>query len=306
VADLYIAGALVQRLYQGTLNTLKSNRPVILADNVAEYVNNLYGSPKTAPTSYHDYPPCPPPFNDFFIEWNCPAGIRYPGTTTFRECGYMQAGAQVAVGGVDDMPVEIANAIGNVSQEALMRIQKNGRWHIVCVSYFTFLDGRVAPVDLTQVVLDDSGRYLHAFGQNLLRAGEKERPCSGVESVLMMALGLMQCKNVRRIDVTDEQGPALKWCRRQRVPDLRYHMLQIDPNLGHKPQHEERVTESDRAGKAFHICRGHFAHFVDDGVSNGLFGRYIFGTFWIPAHTRGSLKHGQVISTYNVKAPCNS
>jgi hypothetical protein len=37
-----------------------------------------------------------------------------------------------------------------------------------------------------------------------------------------------------------------------------------------------------------------------------LFGRRQFGTFWIPAHTRGSLEHGKVISTYNVKVPCNS
>ena len=111
--------------------------------------------------------------------------------------------------------------------------------------------------------------------------------------------GLQEC--TIDIDVTEEIGPTPKWCRRQRVPELKYHALQIDPNMGAKPRAGERKTEGDRSGKALHICRGHFAHFRDDGLSQGLFGRRRFGTFWIPAHTRGSLEHGKVISTYNVK-----
>jgi hypothetical protein len=113
----------------------------------------------------------------------------------------------------------------------------------------------------------------------------------------------MNCKNVNRLDVTKEQGPLPRWCRRQRVPELAYHTLQIDPNAGRKPRPGERETAGDRSGKALHICRGHFAHFIDDGVSQGLFGRGQFGTFWVPSHTRGSLEHGRVVSTYQILAP---
>ena len=76
--------------------------------------------------------------------------------------------------------------------------------------------------------------------------------------------------------------------------------------LGAQPRAGARKTEGDRSGKALHICRGHFAHFINDGVSTGLFGRRQFGTFWVPAHTRGSVEHGNVVSTYNVNLPCNS
>lgn len=113
----------------------------------------------------------------------------------------------------------------------------------------------------------------------------------------------MQCKNVNRLDVTETEGPAPKWCRRQRVPELKYHALQIDPNTSGKPRPGERKTEGDRSGKALHIVRGYFAHFVDDGISKGLFGRGQYGTFWVPSHARGTLSEGKVVSTYNVLAP---
>ena len=120
-----------------------------------------------------------------------------------------------------------------------------------------------------------------------------------------MTLGLLHCRNVQKVDVTSDEGPPAKWCRRQRVPELKYNVLRIDPNIGAKARADERRTEGDRSGKSLHVCRGHFAHFQDDGVSQGLFGRRQFGTFWVPAHARGSLEHGEVISTYNVKAPCS-
>ena len=63
-------------------------------------------------------------------------------------------------------------------------------------------------------------------------------------------------RNVRRIDVLTNKVQHRDGDQCQRVPDLRYHMLQIDPNLGHRPRHEERVTESDRAGKPFISAEG--------------------------------------------------
>ena len=157
-----------------------------------------------------------------------------------------------------------------------------------------------------ELVLDKKAVPTGMCNLNLL-SGQEANETNPIEiPILLHTLSFMQCKNVTPVDVTANEGPPPKWCRRQRVPELKYQALQIDPNIGAKPRTGERKTEGDRSGKALHICRGHFAHFVDDGVSRGLFGRNQFGTFWVPSHTRGSLEHGRIVSTYNVKAPCNS
>ena len=116
-------------------------------------------------------------------------------------------------------------------------------------------------------------------------------------------MGFLHCGNVGRLDATKEQGPPPKWCRRQRVPELKYQVLQIGPAGGRRPQ-DGRKTEGDRSGKALHICRGHFVHYIDDGVCKGLFGAVSTApSSWIAAHARGSLEHGKIVSTYDVRSP---
>ena len=48
--------------------------------------------------------------------------------------------------------------------------------------------------------------------------------------------------------------------------------------------------------KALHICRGHFATYTEN---NPLFGK-LKGTFWKPAHVRGSIEDGIVDKDYRV------
>lgn len=125
---------------------------------------------------------------------------------------------------------------------------------------------------------------------------------SGMFAIPLMTLAFMNCSNVARVDVTESEAPPRSWCRQQRVPELKYQAVLIDPNLEtYRPG--DRKTEGDRSGKSLHICRGHFAHYHDDGVSRGLFGKGIYGFFWIPSHVRGSSEQGTVVSTYVVKAP---
>jgi hypothetical protein len=58
----------------------------------------------------------------------------------------------------------------------------------------------------------------------------------------------------------------------------------------------EGNIESEGLKRALHICRGHFSTYSEE---KPLFGR-VAGTFWIPAHTRGQIKEGVVISDYKV------
>ena len=38
-------------------------------------------------------------------------------------------------------------------------------------------------------------------------------------------------------------------------------------------------------------------------TSTGYFGRQVYGTYWIPECECGDEKNGEVVTTYNVKAP---
>src|SRR3990167_3444505 len=51
--------------------------------------------------------------------------------------------------------------------------------------------------------------------------------------------------------------------------------------------------------KALHIVRGHPVTYTKE---KPLFGKYS-GTFWKPAHARGSIEQGAVLKDYKVNAP---
>jgi hypothetical protein len=50
-------------------------------------------------------------------------------------------------------------------------------------------------------------------------------------------------------------------------------------------------------GTPLHICRGHFKTFTEEAR---LFGKYT-GTYWWPAHVRGSVDEGVVEKDYRVR-----
>lgn len=110
----------------------------------------------------------------------------------------------------------------------------------------------------------------------------------------LLSLCFLHCKNVVSIDATDTAGPPEKWLRRQKQHKIRYHVLEIDPMK--EVLRREGGSEMNGLKKALHICRGHFATYSPD---HPLFGKYE-GTFWKPAHVRGSQKEGTVLKSYAV------
>lgn len=271
---------------------------IIIADDVARFVD----SGDVASGYRRVQGMCiKPPFPTCLIEWNWP-----------RETAqsYIQAGTFITSIPTDDATI-IERQLGArpVDRDASAN---TGPAHDLLVMSTFFVERNGAKVHFfqnrmlvwltTEGFFCDDG-FLHPAEMSKDEYQEHRQGLRGFSITALVTLGLLHCRNVQKVDVTSDEGPPAKWCRRQRVPELKYHALQIDPNLGVKPRAGERKTEGDRSDKALHICRGHFAHFRDDGVSQGLFGRRQFGTFWIPAHTRGSLEHGKIISTYNVKTP---
>ena len=267
--------------------------PVIIADNVCDYVLSKFDWPNNLEDrSIGDFPPCPPAFQHCFIEHN------YPEPLTHNAGIPLQGGTMVYAHCINDADKESRQILEEARQQL-----PNAHWLLAAWVFYTDKGGTARLLSYSEYILDKAGTAAGHRNLMLLNGYEDSDQEPNEIPIFLHALAFMQCKNVARIDATAEQGPSPKWCRRQRVPELKYHALRIDPNLAAKQRTEERKTEGDRSGKALHICRGHFAHFTDDGASQGLFGRRQFGTFWIPAHTRGSLEHGRVISTYNVKSP---
>lgn len=113
---------------------------------------------------------------------------------------------------------------------------------------------------------------------------------------LMLAMSFMNCKNT----VVEPHEPDHK-LNRERTrhglkPFLRYHTINIEPMR--KVLRTEGGIEANGLKKALHICRGHFARYSED---KPLFG-HTSGLVWRPAHTRGSVSQGVVVSDYKVNA----
>jgi hypothetical protein len=114
-----------------------------------------------------------------------------------------------------------------------------------------------------------------------------------------LSVSFMHCKNV-----TIEPVDPPKELNRERKkaglkPFVRYHTINIEPMK--KVLRTEGNIEVNGLKKALHIVRGHFSTYSEE---RPLFGK-VAGTFWVPAHTRGEIKQGIVVSDYNVKAPAN-
>lgn len=123
------------------------------------------------------------------------------------------------------------------------------------------------------------------------------RCCQEATVIAATAVAFMHCKNVA-LDAVEPDGCLNRERRKAGLkPFLRYHTINIEPIK--KVLKTEGNIETDGLKKALHICRGHFATYTED---RPLFGHTV-GTVWKPAHVRGSVKQGVVVSDYNVNAP---
>ena len=118
-------------------------------------------------------------------------------------------------------------------------------------------------------------------------------------SPFVLAMMFMHCKNVARVEHTPPPKLAKRNLERGKPFMLKYQTLEIEPFK--QILKTEGKIESVGLERALHICRGHFAHYDENG--KGLFGRGQYGDFWIPAHARGTEKKGVVVSDYEVNAP---
>ena len=110
-------------------------------------------------------------------------------------------------------------------------------------------------------------------------------------------MSLASCKNTTLNAVEPDAKLNRERTRHGLKPFLRYHTINIEPMR--KVLKTEGGIETNGLKKALHICRGHFARYSED---KPLFG-HTSGLVWRPAHTRGVINQGVVVSDYKVNAP---
>jgi hypothetical protein len=287
---------------------LKANCPIIIADNVAKYYAD---TPKQDwELVERNFPCVAPPFEPFwFIEYQNPGYF-------IGEEGRVLEPLQHCHFGILSYALSTNNTETITFLDQLLR--KNAAMHkelvaeskwLILLWHFGLFESRFIFMPFLHIAyVTASGALLKcAFTSPFIRHDDPTaihlRDSSAPYAhIALLTLNFLHCNNVNRIDVSEFENPPIKWCRRQHLPELKYQMLQIDPSSTRtlRRGRSELVGESDRA---FHICRGHFSHYEDDGRSKGLFGQGRYGTFWIPSHTRGSLENGRTISTYKVLTP---
>lgn len=117
-------------------------------------------------------------------------------------------------------------------------------------------------------------------------------------SPIWFALALCNTSNVTdTTDVTELESPPAKWLRRQKQPQIKYRILEIEQTR--KVLRDTGRSDEVGFAKALHFVRGHFATYTAD---KPLFGN-IVGTVWKPAHVRGDIKQGAVVKDYSVSPP---
>lgn len=118
--------------------------------------------------------------------------------------------------------------------------------------------------------------------------------------IINMALSLMHCKNVEIVDAESTgTRQQRRFEERRGIQVAQFKMLVIDPSMTQKRYEGANRQPRARGTRSMHIARGHFATYSED---RPLFGKYS-GTFWKPAHVRGSADVGMVGKDYAVKAP---
>jgi ribosomal protein S14 len=107
----------------------------------------------------------------------------------------------------------------------------------------------------------------------------------------------MHCRNIAINVVAPPPKLAKAARKRHGVPLVRFRTINIEP-MRQVLRTEGRSHETG-IKRALHICRGHFRTYSEE---KPLFGR-VSGTFFIPAHARGSASEGVVVPQYAVDVP---
>jgi hypothetical protein len=261
--------------------------PLVITDNVTEYLFSNETAGSNASWSVGDLPTVTPPFKSVFLETASPndaAPIRSWGAFFSRldepeSCGNPEI--------PDDMVrwvVEMALLFDDrgiiKTHPAVYLFYLDATGQLLCDSQGSTLyeTATIVEPELAGILEGDS------------RWEELKESTFSLALPFWFAFAFMHCKNV-----TLESPPVSRQVRRQAerkgTPLLDYRVLNIEP-MKRVLKTEGRL---DDAGPkvALHICRGHFKDFRD---GPGLFGKHK-GVYWWEGSVRGLCRGGRLRRT---------
>ncbi len=271
---------------------------VVLADNVANYV-------EAHPREYWNYGtdiPSPVPFFDrLFIEYRLPREV-------VNELQWSRAGCLVESFSKKDVDgSKDADWFGEGYEDFRLAI-KSDRFHMIVRMFLLMEHSSGSHVEIASFLdfpLDVDGQFMAQPRQGLFGYWTRD---DGMQSAMdamrcwftpaMLALSFANCRNIE-IECVEPNPIINRERKKQRLrPFVRYHTINIEPMK--TVLRTEGNIETEGLKRALHICRGHFATYTDSFLGRTLEKPM---TVWRPAHRRGSLKSGIVVSDYNVNPP---
>lgn len=174
--------------------------------------------------------------------------------------------------------------------------------------------GLISPIQGLTIALDDQGHLVESNeGASLLlgrihplrvRSYTSDEGHNAVGKIFgfikgfLMAVGFCHCQNVALVD-GDMPPPKIRANQEKKLgaPLIQFKELVIDPNLTRKRPATRAINVGPKAERSLHICRGHFQTYTEE---KPMFGKYA-GTFWVPAHVRGTEDAGKVFKDYAIK-----
>lgn len=192
----------------------------------------------------------------------------------------------------DSINGDALNGIACSLRATVVPLHDNGDWGVLGVMRFLVADD--GTLDDTPQCAIPLGHHLKVEDLYAVRTSI----CCALYPV-MLAISFMNCKNVTL--PYEEPDRELNRVRKKAGlrPFVRYNTINIEPMKA--AIRAARGMESLGIKKAMHIVRGHFARYSEE---RPLFGRPgLSGSFWMPAHVRGSIKQGVVQSDYEIASP---
>lgn len=225
--------------------------------------------------------PLRPPYDSLWIEWRVPNG---------RDRGFMeQGGAWVSVEAIDDFLWEHEDMQGvRRHPQATLGVAAglvcSGRKGLLCFSFGVLLQ------------ITDEGDLLASNVIGPAASGDRAPEiAASLVWPAMMAVSLMNCRNVTLAEVKAPPAVAKRHRRKHGVATLSHHVVKV-PGASHSGSARHA---GDGGDMPHHLVRGHFKTFTADAP---LFGRKT-GTYWWGWQARGSKRNGIVTKTYEAARP---
>jgi hypothetical protein len=149
-----------------------------------------------------------------------------------------------------------------------------------------------------QVQTDDQGRVETMYaqwateGQHAEISDEDNMAMIHVTLPVMWAVGLMNCRNVKTVEVTP-QATKTKKQRRPRQAGVSYHTIVL-PSIRQKADGSSEPVEP--GSQPLHKVRGHFKTYTADAP---LLGKHT-GTYYWHYQVRGNRDNGEIVSDYRM------